>query len=135
METLDTDGLRAALRVVQRGPRVMTNYFFESLEASSFPVLCSEHSLVFLDQRATGWQVFYATREPADLTRLLQHLSREPLICDVRVRVGESAYGTEIPAAFQAAAFEQIARYIRMTTPAIAMHPSKRAVVAVSAML
>ena len=130
METLDTDGLRAALRVVQRGPGVMTNYFFESLEASSFPVLRSEHSLVFLDLRATGWQVFYATREPADLTRLLQHVSREPLICDVRVRVGESAYGAEIPAAFQTAAFEQIARYIRMTTPAIAMHPSTRAVVA-----
>jgi len=130
VETLDTDGLRAALRVVQRGPGVMTNYFFESLEASSFPVLRSEHSLVFLDLRATGWQVFYATREPADLTRLLQDLSREPLICDVRVRVGESAYGVEIPAAFQAAAFEQIARYIRMTTLAIAMHPSRRAVVA-----
>ena len=58
METLDTDGLRAALRVVQRGPGVMTNYFFELLEASSFPVVRSEHSLVFLDLRATGWQVF-----------------------------------------------------------------------------
>jgi hypothetical protein len=129
VETLDTDALRAALRVIQREPGVMTNYYFELLEASSFPVLRSEHSLVFLDLRATGWQVFYATREPADLTRLLQHLSREPLICDVRVRIGESAYGAEIPAAFQAAAFEQIARYIRMTTPSIAMHPSTRAVV------
>ena len=65
METLDTDGLRAALRGAQRGPGVVTNYFFESLEASSFPVLRSEHSLVVLDLRATGWQVFYATREPA----------------------------------------------------------------------
>ena len=130
METLDTDGLRAALRVAQRGPGVMTNHFGDSLVASSFPVLRSEHSLVFLDLRATGWQVFYATREPADLTRLLQHVSHEPLICDVLVRVGDSAYGAEIPAAFQAAGFEQIARYIRMTAPAIAMHPSPRAVVA-----
>ena len=70
----------------------------------------------------------FQRRGEADLTRLLQHLSREPLICDVRVRVGKSVYGAEIPAAFQAAAFEQIARYIRMTTPAIAMHPSTRAV-------
>ncbi len=129
METLDTDELRAALRVAQRGPGVVTNHFFDALEASSFPVLRSAHSLVFLDLRAAGWQVFYTTREPADLTRLLQHLSPEPLICDVLVRVGESAYGAEIPAAFQAAGFEQIARYIRMTATAIAMHPSRREVV------
>ena len=130
METLDTDELRAALRAAQRGPGVVTNHFADSLVASSFPVVRTEDSLVFLDRRATGWQLFYATREPADLKGLLQDVSCEPLICDVLVRVGESAYGAEIPAAFQAAGFEQIARYIRMTAPAIAMHPSTRAVVA-----
>lgn len=128
MDELDHDGLRDALRAAQRGRGVVTNHFADPLVASSFPVLRSEQSLVFLDRRATGWQVFYATREPADLTELLRTVSREPLVCDVVVRVGASAYGAEIPGAFRAAGFEAVARYVRMTAPAIAMRPSRRPV-------